>query len=191
MTGISNAEQARREASKRWRQRNKEKSANIDKKYRDTHLEECNERNKKYVKPYSDFSDEMKKRKEENQRNRLEVMFSAGGEKAKQYIADRLIRASRHRAKKRGIEHTLLKGDIVIPEMCPVLNVPIYIQQGLNEEVVGDKLNYSPQLDRIESSKGYTKDNVIVVSAKANRIKSNASPEEILLVANFYQKLMR
>lgn len=49
--------------------------------------------------------------------------------------------------------------------------------------------NNSPSLDRIIPSLGYTKGNIIIVSLKANRIKQNASPEEIFKVAEFYQML--
>lgn len=47
----------------------------------------------------------------------------------------------------------------------------------------------SPSLDRIIPALGYTKGNVIFVSHKANCIKSNASPEEIIRVGEFYQRL--
>lgn len=47
----------------------------------------------------------------------------------------------------------------------------------------------APSLDRIDPRGGYTKDNVIIVSFKANRIKSNASVSEILMVGRFYERL--
>jgi hypothetical protein len=39
---------------------------------------------------------------------------------------------------------------------------------------------YSPSLDRIDNNKGYIKGNVEVISWKANIMKSNASPEELV-----------
>ncbi len=48
----------------------------------------------------------------------------------------------------------------------------------------------SPSLDRIIPEKGYVKGNVIVVSNKANVIKNNATPEEIIAVGEFYKKLL-
>lgn len=40
----------------------------------------------------------------------------------------------------------------------------------------------SPSLDRIDSSKGYVKGNVRVISARANMLKNNATVEELTLV---------
>ena len=37
----------------------------------------------------------------------------------------------------------------------------------------------SPSLDRLDNNKGYTKENISVISYKANRIKNDASFEEI------------
>ena len=39
--------------------------------------------------------------------------------------------------------------------------------------------------------KGYVKENILVVSMKANRIKTDATVEEIRKVADFYEKLLK
>ena len=44
-------------------------------------------------------------------------------------------------------------------------------------------------VDRIDNSKGYHKDNVVVVSFKANTMKSSATLKELYQVADFYYKL--
>ena len=49
----------------------------------------------------------------------------------------------------------------------------------------GDKSGESASLDRIDSSKGYTKDNVHVISLKANLMKSDATVEEMKLFAEW------
>ena len=46
-------------------------------------------------------------------------------------------------------------------------------------------------IDRIDPKKGYVKDNIIVVSMRANRIKSDATVDEIRKVADFYEKLLK
>lgn len=85
----------------------------------------------------------------------------------------------RYRAKKRGVPCTLRGPDLeemLPPDMvCPVLGV---------EMRWGDK-DYGPSVDQILPSEGYTKENCMVMCMKANRIKSNATPEEIRLVAEF------
>jgi len=62
--------------------------------------------------------------------------------------------------------------DIVIPEKCPLLDISF---------IVGEKNNYqfSYSLDRKDNSKGYTKDNIWVISVKANSMKNNATREEL------------
>jgi hypothetical protein len=44
-------------------------------------------------------------------------------------------------------------------------------------------------VDRIDNSKGYHKDNVVVVSFKANMMKSSATLKELYQVADFYYEL--
>ena len=46
----------------------------------------------------------------------------------------------------------------------------------------------SPNLDRINSQKGYVKDNVIFISKKANQIKSNGNLAEHELICKFLRK---
>jgi hypothetical protein len=64
---------------------------------------------------------------------------------------------------------------------CPVLGIPLewsrYRGNG-KSNVAG-----SPSLDRIDPTKGYVKGNVWIISAKANRIKNDATHEELKLVA--------
>ena len=48
----------------------------------------------------------------------------------------------------------------------------------------GDR-NASPSLDRTNNNKGYTKDNVIWISNRANTIKSEASYDQIIKVGKW------
>ena len=89
-----------------------------------------------------------------------------------------LLSNARFRAKKNNIEFSLNRDDIVIPNVCPVLGIPIIIGSG--------KVNYnSPSIDRIDSSKGYTKKNSRIISWRANVVKSDASLDELVMILSY------
>jgi hypothetical protein len=46
-------------------------------------------------------------------------------------------------------------------------------------------------IDRIDPSKGYTPDNVWLISQRANRIKNDATPEELKLIAEAVAERMK
>ena len=81
------------------------------------------------------------------------------------------------RAEKNNVPFKLKLEDIVIPERCPVFGFPL--TWGLGSGTKND----SPSLDRIYPEKGYTKENVWVISWRANMIKNNATPEELMRLA--------
>jgi len=68
---------------------------------------------------------------------------------------------------------------------CPVFGIKFVFGKGNNWS---DKQN-SMSIDRIDNNKGYHKDNVVVVSFKANTMKSTATLKELYQVADFYHKL--
>lgn len=84
------------------------------------------------------------------------------------------------RAKKYGREFNLEVSDIVIPEVCPVLGVPLVQHRGRSGAFAD-----SPSLDRIDNNKGYVKGNVRVVSQRANQMKGDASREELIAFARW------
>lgn len=88
-------------------------------------------------------------------------------------------------AKKRNIPFSLTLtelNDLTFPLSCPILNIPLKYSRGKLEE-------NSYSVDRIDSTKGYEIDNIIIVSWKANRCKGNASTEELQKISEFYKKL--
>lgn len=95
-----------------------------------------------------------------------------------------MFRSIKSRAKKAGLEFSLTMADIQIPAVCPVLGIPIIFGSrrghGLREK------DQRPSVDRIDNSKGYTPGNIIVVSYRANRIKSDATAIELAAIAQFY-----
>ena len=94
------------------------------------------------------------------------------------------------RAKLTGVPFNLKPIDIrkkldLVGSKCPILGVEMKISK------LGSKNNdLTPSIDRIDPKKGYVKDNIVVVSMKANRIKTDATVDEIRKVADFYEKLL-
>ena len=87
---------------------------------------------------------------------------------------------AKQRCKKTGLEFSIVPDDIVIPDTCPVLGIAINMNSGRS----GAYRN-SPSLDRIDNNKGYTRDNIQVISQLANAMKSAATKEELLKFANW------
>lgn len=113
-----------------------------------------------------------------------------GGKCLKCYERDRpeygLLENARWRAKQKGVPFKLTVADIKVPTVCPVFGMPLVKNIG-----GASHTDWSPTLDRIVPKLGYVPGNIIVVSSLANRIKSNATPEQIAAVAEFYRRLMR
>jgi hypothetical protein len=61
--------------------------------------------------------------------------------------------------------------------LCPALGVPLVWGSGVNDN--------TPSLDRIDPNKGYVRGNVQWLSHKANRIKNDATLEELRRVYEF------
>ena len=101
------------------------------------------------------------------------------------YRLQMLINASKQRAKLNSREHDINVDDIkaIYPSdgYCPIF--------GLKLEFNGAGFrDSSPSIDRIDSTKGYTRDNIQIISWKANRIKGAASLQDLeMLVAYLKQ----
>tara|TARA_B100000767_G_scaffold178708_1_gene166924 strand:+ start:614 stop:1150 length:537 start_codon:yes stop_codon:yes gene_type:complete len=111
--------------------------------------------------------------------------------KYRQNPIPQLIFAFKNRAKKQKVPFDLTIEDISdllqkAGNKCPVLGLK------MSTSVLGSgDSNYSPSFDRIYPKKGYTKSNIVIVSNRANRIKSDATVDEIRKVADFYEKLLK
>jgi len=93
----------------------------------------------------------------------------------KQYIRYQLWCEAKRRAKKKGRKFDLSPTEIpIIPEFCPVLGIPI--------RTIGKLTDNSPTIDRIDNTKGYVKDNIRIISHRANRLKADATIEELKLI---------
>lgn len=107
---------------------------------------------------------------------RISASIAASNKRIRQIRPARfLLSAAKGRAKKNNIPFNIDVHDIIVPEFCPVL--------GLKLEVgVGACSDSSPSIDRIIPEIGYVKGNIRVISRRANRIKNDATPDELYKV---------
>jgi len=85
-----------------------------------------------------------------------------------------MVTAARKRAKDKGLPFNIEESDLIIPAACPVLGIPLIVGEAQSDN--------SPSLDRLIPELGYIKGNVRVISRRANRIKNDATPDELYKV---------
>lgn len=124
--------------------KNREKYLQKGKEYRENNKEKCKEAGLKWY----------RKTKVEN-------------------AASYLYKYAKARAVKKGLEFTITKEDVKIPEFCPMLGYRLVVGGTGNNK-------HSPSIDRIDSNKGYTPDNIQIVSRLYNSMKWDSSREELI-----------
>lgn len=87
-------------------------------------------------------------------------------------LSYRLWCGAKGRAKLFGLPFDIEFSDIVIPDFCPLLDIPLIPAKRAIS-------NNSPTVDRIVPVKGYVKGNVWVISQKANQMKSDNTVEQM------------
>ena len=95
-----------------------------------------------------------------------------------------MLAAARKRARITGVPFDLEESDVEIPATCPVLNIPLVMSRGRR----GPR-DASPTLDRIICSRGYVRGNVVVISWRANRLKSDATVEELARIVEWFRTI--
>ena len=143
--------------------------------YLDNNRERINETNRK-----SYYNNKETRRK--NQR-KYELKIREAARTDKIIHSKILLKQIKSRSQRNGITCTITYKDIPIPDKCPILDIALK----RNREKMAQN---SATVDRIIPSRGYIPSNVIVVSLKANAIKQNATPDDILKVGNFYKELI-
>ncbi len=91
--------------------------------------------------------------------------------------------SAKARARRFNLPFNLTREDIVIPENCPILGIP------LDTQTKKGFCYNAPSIDKIVPELGYVKGNIIVISWRANRIKCDATIEELRALAEFYSKI--
>ena len=93
-----------------------------------------------------------------------------------------LWRNAKLRARKRSIEFNITVQDIIIPNKCPIYNKAFeYGEKG----APGD---WAPTLDRINPNKGYIRDNIAVISYRANTIKNKGTVEDLRKILTWLEE---
>lgn len=111
--------------------------------------------------------------------------FIPGG--VSQTIEATLLYSARRRAFHSGIDFKLALADIKIPKYCPVLC--FRLDGSLRSSKSHNPRFNAPSLDRLNSNLGYTKDNVKVISYRANVLKKDGTASEHLKVAEFMERM--
>jgi hypothetical protein len=104
-----------------------------------------------------------------------------------------MLRATKTRAKKRGMTFDLDAEYLrsIWTDVCPVFNIKMAsakFESGSTRSHKSKPQFNSPTLDRIDSSRGYEKGNVCIISYRANVIKNCGTADEHRLIAEFMDK---
>lgn len=92
-----------------------------------------------------------------------------------------MLERARQRARKKGFDFDLTVEDITpLPAHCPVFGQPF-------EPNNGHQNPNAYSLDRIDNSKGYVRGNVAVISYLANRLKNDATPDQLRRIADWME----
>jgi hypothetical protein len=99
------------------------------------------------------------------------------------HIAVLLFNVAKSRAKRNGLEFDIDISDVDIPNVCPILKIPLDHSRGKGRRFNG------ASLDRINPKLGYIKGNVWVISDLANMMKSYASIAQLKTFGEWTQTL--
>lgn len=98
----------------------------------------------------------------------------------------RMWESAKYRATRKGIAFTITRDDFEIPEFCPILGIKL----ASNPNGHGPSTS-SATLDRIDPALGYVPGNVQVISYRANSMKYDARPQELLVFAEWILKTFK
>jgi len=79
---------------------------------------------------------------------------------------------AKYRARKRDIEFSVSVSDLKVPDICPIMGIPIIQSEGR-------RTDNSSSVDRVDNNKGYTPDNTRIISWLANGRKGDLTIEQI------------
>jgi hypothetical protein len=162
---------AERESYRRYN--NSEKGIKRNTEYNSTD-KYCPDKQREYQKRHLDNLSATKK--EERRQSDLERYKKSRIEDLPRHM----VNAARKRAKDKGIEFSITKEDVIIPDFCPILNIKLAAG-------IGKRIPSSPSLDRFDNKVGYTKENTRVISLRANVLKNDAELWEMRSIVKYME----
>jgi hypothetical protein len=155
-----------------------ERKAAASRKWRESHPG--------YSKGYRDRNPEKRIKWLANRRAKLAQSNFAQLHREKNYLWNQnnflkhMLIGAKSRAKRKGLEFSLVLSDLIMPELCPILGIKLVTH---HETDAGNgqghnRFDESPSLDRIDNDKGYVPGNVRIISWRANHLKSDGTADE-------------
>ena len=173
--------QDNKEKSAKYYQDNKEKLA----KYRQDIKEKLRANCKKYYQDNKEKRVANSKKYRQDNKEKIAETFKKYRQDNKEKL---IVRRAKTRANKNNVPFDIDEDYIkkIWPKhnICPIFKIKLE-QSNLH---TGDQ---SPSLDRIIPKLGYVKGNVQIMSHKANRIKNNATFEELIIIGKYYERQLQ
>ena len=148
------------------------------------------EYNQKYRDSHPEVLAEQRKRADPAKRRARDTQWrSSNKDKRKQYFdkwryGKAAYDTAKARAKRKGLPFTITREYLnsITPTHCPVLGI---------ELVPGaENKDHNISIDRIIPELGYVEGNIIIVSFRANRLRSDGTIDELKRLSSFYEKLI-
>jgi hypothetical protein len=169
------------EYNKKYRQDNKEKLT----KYRQGNKEKLRANCKKYYQDNKEKRVANSKKYRQDNKEKIAETFKKYRQDNKEKL---IVSRAKTRANKNNVPFDIDEDYIkkIWPKhnICPIFKIKLE-QSNLH---TGDQ---SPSLDRIIPKLGYVKGNVQIMSSKANRIKNNATFEELIIIGKYYERQLQ
>jgi len=154
---------------------------------------------RKYKKKNPDIIKAHKKKYYENNKDKARQYYQENKERltenakksrtGKEGYIKAMLYSAKARAKAKDLDFDLDLNFLlqITGDYCPVDGLPFDWNRELNQD---NSLPLTiPSLDRINSSKGYTKDNVIVIGDKWNRWKNNMNLDDLELLVKYVRSV--
>lgn len=174
-----NTDPASKEKYKKYYQNNKTKILKNQKKYYENNKEEILKKNKQNYENNKEHYLEFKKEYYENNK---EHYLNLDKQNRRNNPIKFLLKSAKKRAKEKNLEFNITENDIIIPNICPILQIPITIGNSIDER------DNSPSLDRIIPELGYVKGNVNIISFKANSLKRDGHIEDFEKIIEYIKQ---